>query len=152
MAMLWHSPHVKLESQGDLLDVMRVFAICDTCLLILLRNNVGESAFSFSMSPYGNRPDLINAWKPLQIPRIRPSFASSVCTAAATFGLLNTCLLYTSQCSCIGRSSHFAAQRIYFPHNDSFCRTSDARIAGHRCDHINMQRIQHCFFFHSGTG
>ena len=36
---------------------------------------VGESAFCSIIFPSGTRPSLINAWKPLQIPSIRPSLS-----------------------------------------------------------------------------
>ena len=90
MAMLWQSFGVKLDNQGDLLLVTFVVAICETWRLMLLRNKVGEASFSSSILPYGNKPLLINAWNPLQIPRIRPSLSNNVWTASFTNGLLKT--------------------------------------------------------------
>ncbi len=40
---------------------------------MVLNVNVGHSAVIGTMSPYGTRPSLISAWKPLQMPSIRPS-------------------------------------------------------------------------------
>ena len=41
-----------------------------------------------TISPYGTRPSLISAWKPLQIPSIRPSrFLRSSWTASLILGL-----------------------------------------------------------------
>ena len=38
---------------------------------------VGELPFIGAILPFGTRPSLIRAWKPLQIPMIRPSRCSS---------------------------------------------------------------------------
>ena len=73
MATVCMSPTSLPESHGDLFDATRVFTRRDWCLPIVLKVKVGVSAFASIISPYGTRPNLISAWKPLQIPAIKPS-------------------------------------------------------------------------------
>ena len=54
-----------------------------------LWNSVGAEASTSRISPYGTRPVLMSAWKPLQMPSARPSrFLSSSMTASRTMGAL----------------------------------------------------------------
>ena len=78
-------------SHGD--DVVKAFVltILATCLAILLYVNVGSSSSMSLILPKGNNPVLTKAWKPLHIPRIKPSFSSSkYSTASLTFVFLST--------------------------------------------------------------
>ena len=55
---------------------------------MVLWTSVGASAADSRISPYGTRPVLMRAWKPLQMPRIRPSrFLIRSMMASATRGL-----------------------------------------------------------------
>ena len=56
-----------------------------------LKVRVGWPAAGSRISPYGTRPVFIRAWKPLQMPRMRPSrFWMRSMTASATCGLRRT--------------------------------------------------------------
>lgn len=56
-----------------------------------LNVSVGWPADGWRNSPYGTRPVLMSAWKPLQMPRMRPSrFWMRSMTASATCGLRRT--------------------------------------------------------------
>ena len=57
---------------------------------ILLKVKVGESLIKSRISPYGTKPSLISAWKPLQIPSIKPSrFSNKSLIASLIRGLRN---------------------------------------------------------------
>jgi len=52
--------------------------------------SVGDCASCCLISPYGTRPSLISAWKPLQIPSASPSRSlMSFSTASVIFAFLN---------------------------------------------------------------
>ena len=89
IATLWISPTSQPASHGDLLEAILVFTILDWCLAMVLNVSVGESSLISLISPYGTRPSLISAWKPLQIPSIRPSrFFSRSWIASVSLGFL----------------------------------------------------------------
>ena len=57
---------------------------------MVLNVSVGDWSFCPVMEPFGTRPSLINAWKPLQIPSARPSLSfNSLSTASFIFALRN---------------------------------------------------------------
>ena len=57
---------------------------------MVLKVSVGEFSSSGRISPYGTSPNLISAWKPLQIPSISPSrLCSKLLTASAIRGFRN---------------------------------------------------------------
>ena len=89
-AMVCRSPILKLESQGELTVETLVVTICETWRLISFLNNVGESFVTIPRRPYGRRPDLTSAWKPLQIPRISPPLSRSLCISSAISLLFST--------------------------------------------------------------
>ena len=62
----------------------------ETCRPSVLNVKVGSSGRRLRISPYGRSPNLISAWKPLQMPSISPSRCfSKSSTSAATRGLRN---------------------------------------------------------------
>jgi len=55
---------------------------------MVLNVKVGACGLGSVILPYGTRPNLINAWNPLQIPNIKPSRCSKrLLTASLIFGL-----------------------------------------------------------------
>ena len=59
----------------------------------MFKVNVGLFWFN-SVLPYGSKPDLINAWNPLQIPKIKPFLESRELIASLIFGLFKTFAIY----------------------------------------------------------
>ena len=51
---------------------------------------VGESSVTIPNCPYGNNPDLINAWNPLQIPKINPSRSNNPSILSRTCSFIKT--------------------------------------------------------------
>ena len=57
---------------------------------MVLKVRVGDCSVCPTISPYGTSPSLISAWKPLQIPRARPSLSfNSRITASLIFAFWN---------------------------------------------------------------
>lgn len=78
--------NISRASQGDLLETTLVYTILEMWRLTVLKVRVGESAVCPAISPKGTSPSLIRAWKPLQIPRQRPSRSfTSFMTASLIF-------------------------------------------------------------------
>lgn len=71
--MVCMSPTSVFASHGERFDATRVRTRRLWWRPMVLNVSVGHSAVIGTMSPYGTRPSLISAWKPLQIPSIRPS-------------------------------------------------------------------------------
>ena len=67
------------QAQGLKSDTIFVRTKRETCLPTVLNVNVGESSSPDGavIFPKGTRPVFINAWKPLQIPRMSPSLSST---------------------------------------------------------------------------
>ena len=56
----------------------------------MLYVNVGALISCPVIFPFGTNPNLINAWKPLQIPSAKPSLSfNNLCTASSIFAFLN---------------------------------------------------------------
>ena len=70
------SPTLLYLSHGDLLDATLTLTILDWWAPSVLYVNVGLSGSVSTILPYGTSPSLTSAWKPLQMPSIRPSFLS----------------------------------------------------------------------------
>ena len=87
IAMLWTSPTSHLESHGESVEATRVRTRRLWWRPIVLNVSVGQVSSVSRMSPYGTRPSFTSAWKPLQMPSIRPSRACSRSrTASVTSG------------------------------------------------------------------
>ena len=88
--MVCSSPTDIPLSQGELVVDTLVVTICETWRLMSLRKRVGDSRVTSPSFPKGSSPDLTRAWKPLHIPRIRPSLSRRRPIAAATVALHRT--------------------------------------------------------------
>ena len=84
-------------SQGLLSLFTSTCAVWLICLPMLLNVIVAEVSSKSRISPYGNRPDFTNAWKPLQIPSINPPLLSRACTASFIAGFLSTDTIYLAE-------------------------------------------------------
>ena len=67
------SPGFTHCSQGERFDTTLVQTMREMCLPIVLKVSVGESSAWPLTKPFGTRPSLMSAWKPLQMPRASPS-------------------------------------------------------------------------------
>ena len=81
------SPTEVLDSHGERSEATRVRTSRLWWRPMVLKVSVGQASVIGTMSPYGTRPSLTSAWKPLQMPSIRPSrFFSRSRTASVTAG------------------------------------------------------------------
>ena len=76
------SPGSVSASHGDMFEATRMLTIFDWWRPIVLKVSVGQCSSVSRISPYGTRPSLMRAWKPLQIPSIRPSRLFSISMVA----------------------------------------------------------------------
>ena len=67
------SPTLFRVSQGERSEQTRVLTILDWWRAMVLYVRVGAFSSASTMSPTVTRPSLMSAWKPLQMPAIRPS-------------------------------------------------------------------------------
>ena len=81
------SPTSQRESHGDRFDATRVCTRRLWWRPMVLNVSVGQLSSMGRMSPNGTRPSFTRAWKPLQMPSMRPSrFCSRSRTASVTAG------------------------------------------------------------------
>ena len=88
------SPSSTSLNHGDIFDTTFVLTIFDWCLEIVLNVKVGIVSSISLISPYGNNPNFTNAWNPLQIPNINPSFSyRCLWIKSFSFGFLKILLM-----------------------------------------------------------
>ena len=80
-------PSFAFLSQGELLETTFIVAILEICLPIVLNVSVGAFSSCPVILPFGTRPSLIMAWKPLQIPSASPSL---FCKRSSTAALISS--------------------------------------------------------------
>ena len=88
------SPTFVSASHGELFEAILVRTSLDWWRAILLKVRVGQFSSVSMILPYGTRPSLISAWKPLQIPAMRPSlFSRSSVTASLISSFLKKAVM-----------------------------------------------------------